>query len=100
LGGIVNGADYSHWDPRSDTYLAARYSPEDLSGKRICKEALLKEFGFPIDRAQDRPLIGVVTRLAGQKGADLIAAAGEELAKEDVWLIVLGSGDKKYEELM
>ena len=96
LGGILNGADYSHWNPETDPYIPARYSREDLSGKRKCKDALLREFGFPVDGT---PLIGVITRLAGQKGADLIASAGPELAEEDVRLVALGSGDPKFEKL-
>src|SRR4029077_6808729 len=85
LAGILNGADYSQWNPETDPYIPARYSRADLSGKRKCKEALLREFGFPADART--PLLGVVTRLAGQKGADLIASAGPELAKENVRLI-------------
>ena len=96
LSGILNGADYSQWNPETDLYIPARFSARDLSGKRKCKEALLREFGFPVD---GKPLIGVITRLAGQKGADLIASAGPELAEEDVRLIALGSGEPKFEKL-
>jgi starch synthase len=100
LSGIVNGVDYSTWNPETDPHLPAHYSAADLSGKRICKQALLREFGLTTEGAQARPLIGIVTRLASQKGADLIADIGEDLAKEDVSLVALGSGDKKYEKLM
>jgi starch synthase len=96
LHGIVNGVDYTRWNPASDPYLPAHYSAADLSGKQKCKQALLREFGF----ATSRPVIGVVMRLASQKGADLIAEAGEDLAKEEVMLIVLGAGEAKYEKLM
>ena len=54
LTGILNGVDYSQWNPETDSYLAAHYSAADLSGKRICKQALLREFGF----AKSRPVIG------------------------------------------
>src|SRR6266700_7579942 len=84
LSGILNGVDYSQWNPETDPNLPAHYSKADLSGKRICKQALLSEFGFVDPAAQDRPLIGMVTRLAGQKGADLIAQVGEDLAKGDL----------------
>ena len=100
LTGILNGVDYSQWNPETDPYIAANYSKADLSGKRICKHALLHEFGFDTQAAQDRPLIGVVTRLAGQKGADLIAGIGEDLAKEELTLVALGSGEAKYEKIL
>jgi starch synthase len=100
LYGILNGVDYSLWNPETDPYLPANFSKQDLSGKRICKAALLREFGFDTQDALERPLIGIVTRLAGQKGADLIAAAGEDLARENVTLVVLGSGDAVYEKML
>jgi starch synthase len=99
LTGILNGADYSRWNPETDPNLAANYSRDDLAGKAVCKAALLAEFGFPEEAAR-RPLIGVVTRLADQKGADLIVAIGEDLAREDASLVLLGSGDHYYEELL
>jgi starch synthase len=99
LTGILNGVDYTEWNPETDPYLPAHYSAEDLSGKRICKRALLREFDFDTEAA-DRPLIGIVSRLASQKGTDLIAAIGEDLAKEDLWLIALGSGDALYEKAL
>src|SRR5262249_4545845 len=98
LRGILNGIDYAEWNPETDRYLPARYSEEDLSGKLTCKQALLREFGFDSDAARRRPLIGVVSRLAMQKGADLIAAIGEQLVEEDLWMVVLGSGDALYEK--
>jgi len=100
LTGILNGADYSDWNPETDRHIAAHYSREDLSGKFECKQALLREFGFPADGAKDRPLIGVISRLVDQKGADLIAAIGDDLAKQDLWLLVLGSGERKYEKML
>src|SRR5260370_13621102 len=96
LHGIVNGVDYTKWNPQSDPYLEDHYSAADLSGKQKCKQALLREFGF----AKSRPVIGVVMRLASQKGADLIAEAGEDLAKENIILIVLRADDAQYEKLM
>jgi len=98
LSGIVNGVDYSEWDPATDKFLAANYSPEDLTGKRKCKKDLLKEFGLPAADG-DRPLIGIVSRLSAQKGADLIAHAANELMAEELAMVVLGSGDAIYEDL-
>jgi starch synthase len=100
LSGIVNGVDYSTWNPETDPNLAAPYSAADLSGKRKCKQALLREFGLTSEAAQARPLIGIVSRLASQKGADLIADVGEDLAKMNLSLVALGSGDAKYEKLL
>jgi starch synthase len=99
LSGILNGVDYRVWNPETDPAIAAHYSRDDMAGKRVCKEALLREFGFPPE-APRRPLIGAVTRLADQKGADLIAAIGEDLAREDASLVLLGSGDHHYEDLL
>ncbi len=98
LSGILNGVDYSQWDPATDKLLAANYTPQDLSGKQRCKEDLLKTFGLPASKA-DRPLIGIVSRLAPQKGADLIDEAAAELLAEDLAMVVLGTGEKFYEDL-
>ncbi|MBI3695850.1 MAG: glycogen synthase GlgA [Acidobacteria bacterium] len=98
LSGILNGVDYSQWDPATDKFLAANYSPEDLTGKQKCKLDLLKVFGLPEARA-DRPLVGIVSRLTVQKGADLIAEAAGELMAGDLTIVVLGAGDAIYEEL-
>ena len=69
LSGILNGVDYQEWNPETDRHLAANYSARDLSGKRKCKLALLEEMGLPLDAA--RPLMGIVSRFAHQKGMDL-----------------------------
>src|SRR5262249_51636214 len=96
--GIVNGVDYEEWAPQSDKYIAARFSPEDLTGKRKCKLDLLASFG--LGNADPRlPVIGIVSRFAAQKGFDLIAQIADRLAREDVILVVLGSGDRLYEEM-
>src|SRR5262249_15922305 len=97
---ILNGDDYTLWNPQTDPYIAAHFSPTDLSGKRVCKQALLREFGFHTEAAMRRPLVGIVTRLAGQKGADLLADIGEDLTKEDLTFIALGSGDPIYEQML
>jgi starch synthase len=98
LSGIVNGIDYGVWNPETDPLIPATFSAQDLSGKAQCKKYLLDYFGFP--RSQNRiPLIGIVSRLADQKGFDLIAEAVGELMKLDLQLIVLGTGQKKYHDL-
>jgi starch synthase len=98
LVGILNGVDYGAWDPAKDSLIAADYSAKDLSGKQACKRDLLETFGLPQEHLE-RPVIGIVSRFADQKGFDLIAEKAHELMKEDLVLVVLGTGDKKYERL-
>jgi starch synthase len=98
LVGILNGVDYGAWDPEKDPLIPANYSAKDLSGKETCKRDLLETFGLPQDHVE-RPVIGIVSRFADQKGFDLIAEKAHELMKEDLLLVVLGTGDKKYERL-
>jgi len=98
LSGILNGVDYARWSPEADQYLAARYSPENLAGKRECKRALLSEVGLP-ERMIDRPLLGIVSRFATQKGFDLIGEVAPYVFEKDVCLVALGNGEPRYEEL-
>lgn len=99
--GILNGVDYDVWDPAHDGHIAAHYSPDDLAGKAACKSALLRAMALPEHRRTNEriPLIGIVSRFAVQKGFDLIAAIAERLAREPMQLVVLGSGDRTYEDL-
>ena len=93
--GILNGVDYREWDPRHDQYLKAHFSTEHLEGKRANKLELLAT--SRLDRSPDSPLIGMVTRLASQKGIDLlIEALPRSLQARDFGLVVLGSGDERY----
>ncbi len=97
LHGIVNGVDYSVWDPQADSYLARTYGPDDLSGKAECKKDLLKV--MKLDRRRgNRPLIGMVSRMVDHKGFDLLVQAMPEIMKEDVSFVLLGSGMKEYHE--
>lgn len=98
LSGILNGADYAEWNPETDPFIAAHYSSADLSGKRICKQDLVREFGLPAE-ALDAPLIGIVSRFTRQKGADLIAEAADGLVAEGYYMAALGAGEPLYEEL-
>jgi starch synthase len=95
LSGILNGVDYGVWSPEVDRYLPAHYSAADLSGKRACKRAVLAELGLP--QNETRPLLGIVSRFAHQKGLDLVADLGPWLAGQDAALVVLGSGDADLE---
>jgi starch synthase len=98
LVGILNGVDYTAWNPDKDKLIAARYSAKDLTGKQACKKDLLEIFGLSADN-EFRPVAGIVSRFADQKGFDLIAAIASELMQEDLVLTVLGTGERRYEEL-
>ena len=98
LVGILNGVDYSAWSPDNDKYIAQNYSLKDLAGKQACKSDLMQIFGIAPEYAA-RPIIGIVSRFADQKGFDLIAERTAELLREELSLVVLGSGDRRYEEL-
>jgi starch synthase len=99
IHGIVNGVDYTEWDPERDSRIARNYSAADLAGKRECKRALLAELGLPA-AAVHRPLVGMVSRFAAQKGFDLISGVASRLLAEDLTLAVLGSGDAEYESML
>jgi starch synthase len=98
LQGILNGVDYEEWSPATDKLLAANYTPTDLTGKEVCKHALLERMGVQTPVLQ-RPVIGIVSRFVPQKGFDLIAAIAEQLASLDLYVVALGTGDPVYEEL-
>jgi len=89
--GILNGVDYGVWNPETDAYIPAHYSAAKLAGKAVCKRDLLREMGLP-DEAMNRPLLGIVSRFADQKGFDLIGQTAWQLFQDDVYLVVLGSG--------
>jgi starch synthase len=97
ITGILNGVDYAEWSPDIDPYLNDQYSAQDLSRKRLAKRALLEEVGLPLN--ETRPLIGIVSRLAGQKGFDLLEEIVPELAEMDFAMAVLGSGEAPIEEM-
>jgi starch synthase len=97
ITGILNGVDYAEWSPDIDPYLSFQYSAQDLAGKRLAKRALLEEVGLPV--IETRPLIGIVSRLAGQKGFDLFEEIVPELAEMDFAMTVLGTGEAPIEEM-
>src|SRR5215469_2987110 len=98
LVGILNGVDYSVWSPDRDALLPAKYSAANMAGKQACKEKLLDELKLAKDNPH-RPVLGIVSRFADQKGFDLIASIIRELLYEDVLLAVLGTGDRRYEDM-
>jgi len=97
LSGILNGVDYRDWNPETDPFIPARYSPRDLGGKRVCKERLLAELGLSPE-AINRPLVGIVSRCTRQKGMELIPEIVAELMAADVCLAALVAGDPKCEK--
>ena len=99
VSGILNGVDYDEWGPQTDKFIVAKYSPQDLSGKLKCKQDLLTAFGITTAADSKVPVIGIVSRFAAQKGFDLIAQIVDRLAREEIIMVVLGSGDKLYEEM-
>lgn len=98
LVGILNGVDYSAWNPETDPFIVAHYSAKDPSGKRECKRDLLAEFKLPAENL-NRPVIGIVSRFVDQKGFDLIAEVADELMEEDLCITALGTGEARYELL-
>ncbi len=97
LFGVLNGIDDRVWNPATDPHLPARYSADDLSGKRACKRALQADMKLPV---RDVPLVGLVSRLALQKGIDLVVDILPDLLDLDVQMVVLGSGDLLYHTLL
>ena len=98
ITGILNGVDYQEWDPETDKYIGCHFNTTALADKAKCKQDLLAEFG--VNGGDSKlPVIGIVSRFAAQKGFDLISQVADRLAREEMIFVVLGSGDKDYEEL-
>ncbi|HNZ96192.1 MAG TPA: glycogen synthase [Thermoanaerobaculia bacterium] len=96
LVGIVNGIDYGDWDPRHDPHLPHHYGATDLAGKARMKRALLERVGM--EAGDDVPVVGMVSRLVEQKGIDLcFESLPAQLGRHDFRLVVLGSGEPRYE---
>ncbi len=98
LSGILNGVDYSLWNPAADPNLAAHYTAENLEGKHACRADLLHAFGLE-EVPESTPVIGIISRLATQKGFDMVADIAEKLAAREAVVTALGSGDPYYENL-
>jgi starch synthase len=93
--GILNGADYSEWDPAHDKLIASRYTPARRGGKKLCNADLRENLNLPL--RLDTPVIGMVTRMTPQKGVDLVASALDRIMAMDVQLVMLASGDPGLE---
>ncbi len=97
LRGIVNGIDYEMWDPQTDPSLTAHYGIENvLERKKENKLALQKELGLYED--ESKFVIGLISRLTDQKGLDLVNTVVNQVMDEHTQIIVLGTGDKQYED--
>jgi len=99
LFGILNGVDYDEWNPATDSHIAAHYSKDNLAGKKECRRDLLHAFGFE-GVSDETAVIGVVSRLATQKGFDFIVEIMDKLVQEDMVLMILGNGEEYYERLL
>lgn len=96
--GVLNGADYETWDPKTDKHIPFNYNHRKLSPKQKNKKFLLDQLHLPFNK--NIPLIGIVSRLVGQKGLDIFADVADELMKLDAQWVILGTGDARYENLI
>jgi len=94
LKGILNGADYQTWNPATDELIPKKYTPKSPAGKKTCRKALLQELG--LDKDPRGPVFCMVTRLAEQKGFDILIPLLDRLLADDVRLVILGEGDADY----
>ncbi|NCB29758.1 MAG: glycosyltransferase, partial [Clostridia bacterium] len=97
LSGILNGLDYTIFDPSTDRFLSHHFDTEDFSGKLACKRALQKECGL---EQRDVPLIGMIARLSPQKGLDLVERVLGDIMRNDVQIVFLGKGDRRFVDLL
>jgi starch synthase len=94
LYGVVNGIDDAVWNPATDREIAKVYTADDLAGKSACRAALADEMGLDVDNG---PIVGIVSRLASQKGLDLVLEALPRLVDTGFHLVLLGSGEQRLE---
>jgi starch synthase len=95
LSAILDGVDYTRWNPASDRLIPARYDATQLRGKQTCREVLLEEMN--LESAPSGPVFGMVTRVVQEKGFEILVPLLDRLLWDDVRLIILGEGDLAYE---
>ena len=93
--GILNGVDYTKWNPETDPWIAKNYSAHNLTPKASCKKSLQTGLGLPAK--SNVALLGAVSRLTSQKGFDLFEKIFEQLMEREIQIVVLGSGEPRYE---
>jgi starch synthase len=98
LFGILNGVDYTIWNPQSDKFIAKNFSLKDIADKSKNKANLQRTCRLP--QRADVPLLGMVSRLAEQKGFDILAAGIKTICKMELQLVILGTGDPKYHRIL
>ncbi|MFC1747587.1 glycogen synthase GlgA [Pseudomonadota bacterium] len=98
LVGILNGVDYKEWNPATDPHLKHHFDKKETEGKAKNKRALQSHFGLP--KKSDTPLLGLVGRLVEQKGIDMVLDIIPHLVESDTQLVVLGTGDKRFEQAL
>ena len=96
LHGIINGVDYNQWNPAVDKFIPVKYTESKIVGKGKSKQALQKKCGLPVVEA---PIIGMIGRLASQKGFDLVSGVFDEIIKTGCQFVLLGTGEEKYHQL-
>ncbi|MBU2511753.1 glycogen synthase GlgA [bacterium] len=94
--GILNGIDDQLWNPETDPYIPENFSRKNLFGKTVCKANLQKQFGFEVN--PEIPIFGIVSRLAYQKGLQLLMECADDIMQWELQFILLGSGDPSYSE--
>jgi starch synthase len=97
LFGILNGVDYADWNPATDKFMVRPFGPTYLDGKKECKKDLLRAFGLDMVK-EETPVVGMVSRLAGQKGFDILCESLEEVFKLGAILVILGTGEEVYQK--
>ncbi|MFC1570640.1 glycogen synthase GlgA [Candidatus Omnitrophota bacterium] len=97
LYGIPNGVDYSVWSPSADKFIETKYDPDSMEKKLECKKDLIRETSLTADI--ETPIIGVVSRLAHQKGIDILASIMEDLVQLGVCAVILGRGNQRYNRI-
>ncbi|MGN1060890.1 MAG: glycogen synthase [Candidatus Coproplasma sp.] len=95
LKGILNGIDDKGYNSELDTHLFKNFTPDDMSGKAVCKAELQKMLNLPVK--PDTPVIAMISRLVSHKGLDLVTNVIEEILRDDVQFVLLGTGDYQYE---
>jgi len=95
--GIVNGADYSIWDPKHDKFIPANFTTRSLKKKQLNKEELLERAGLH-NADSAKPVLGIVSRLVYQKGIDLIISVLPEILSSEAYVVLLGEGDEFYQQ--